>query len=124
VCGWARRKLALFTRQLSQVLAPLVGINILRALTPRDNGEGENKRMERSYSHRLACLDGHFFLILEDKLGSGSGGADSFVEILGHFIALSGSTLCLRRILASFWKWLDLASLFRSPHAPMKTTFV
>ena len=47
---------------------------------------GKGKRMGRLHTHPLALLAGNLFSLRKDKLGSGSGGADSFVEILGHYM--------------------------------------
>ena len=72
---------------LSEALSPkfqaLLGVSVGRELTPRAPGEREGNT-DGAYKAtgfgRTA-----FIMIREDKLGSGSGGGDSLVELLGHY---------------------------------------
>ena len=54
-----------------------------RELTPRGPGEREGK-VDGAYK-ATGFARGAFIMIQKDKLGSGSGGGDSLVELLGHY---------------------------------------
>ena len=72
---------------LSEALSPkfhaLLGVPVGRELTPRAPGEREGNT-DGAYK-ATGFGRAAFILIREDKLGSGSGGGDSLVELLGHY---------------------------------------
>ena len=72
-----------FSEALSPVFHELLGVPVGRELTPRAPGEREGTTdgaFKATGFGRVA-----FIMIREDKLGSGSGGGDSLVELLGHY---------------------------------------
>ena len=69
---------------LSSILTSLLGVTMARHLTPRGPGEREGNADAAAVYTPLGAHR-HFILIREDKLGSGSGGGDSLVELVGHY---------------------------------------
>jgi len=68
---------------LSTRFQALLGVSVGRELTPRAPGEREGNT-DGAYK-ATGIGRSAFIMIREDKLGSGSGGGDSLVELLGHY---------------------------------------
>ena len=69
--------------ELNTVFSALLGVSVKRTLTPRARGDREGNA-DGSYE-ATGFGRGVFVLIREDRLGTGSGGGDSLVELLGHY---------------------------------------
>ena len=72
-----------FSGELNAVFSALLGVSVKRSLTPRARGDREGNT-DGSYE-ATGFGRGAFVLIREDKVGTGSGGGDSLVELLGHY---------------------------------------
>ena len=72
-----------FSTDLNKVFSALLGVSVKRSLTPRARGDREGTA-DGSYE-ATGFGRGAFVLIRKDKLGTGSGGGDSLVELLGHY---------------------------------------
>lgn len=72
-----------FSEALGPKFQKLLGVSVGRELTPRAPGErmGNTDGAYKSTGFGRTA----FIMIREDKLGSGSGGGDSLVELLGHY---------------------------------------
>ena len=73
-----------YSDTLNSVLTSLLGVTIGRSLTPRGPGEREGIA-DGALVYTPLGAPQHFILIRADKLGSGSGGGDSLVELVGHY---------------------------------------
>ena len=71
------------SRELNQKFSDLLGVATVRQLTPRAPGDREGVA-DGAYE-ATGFGSPAFILIRADKLGSGTGGGDSLVELLGHY---------------------------------------
>ena len=73
-----------YSQALNSVLTKLIGVTMGRNLTPRGPGEREGNA-DGAIVYTPLGASRHFIIIRKDTLGSGSGGGDSMVELVGHY---------------------------------------